>query len=128
MQLKKDPGDWIGEAVMALLIGPVLAILLALFFFGILLPILTLRLFYRCSLYLVIWCEWVPRGKRILLVTSNSAKWKKDIQETVWVPISDQAILLNWSERRSWPRFSLESLVYRHFGGARNARPLILIF
>jgi len=39
-----------------------------------------------------------------------------------------RAVVLNWSERSNWKRWSLAVAVFRNFGGSREYNPMILLF
>jgi hypothetical protein len=78
--------------------------------------------------YLSIWILWLTRGKDILFVYSDSPIWR-DYMLTEMLPlISSRAIVLNWSERRAWKRWSLSVLAFRLFGGHKAFNPLIVLF
>lgn len=40
----------------------------------------------------------------------------------------DRAVVLNWSERKGWSRWSLAVAVFHHFGGAGDFNPLVVLF
>ncbi|GAB5407584.1 MAG: hypothetical protein Aurels2KO_58150 [Aureliella sp.] len=83
---------------------------------------------YSAVLYVVVWLAWCTRSRNVLLVYSNSPNWQ-DYVETELIPqLPENTIVLNWSERRSWPKLSLPVLVFRHFGGSREFNPIVLVF
>jgi hypothetical protein len=98
----------------------------------ILLPFLliayTLHLVHRTALYILVWLLWLPRGKDTLVVSSDSPIWR-DYMETQIVPfLLERAFVLNWSERKTWPRWSLCVQLFRHFGGDSEFNPIVIIF
>jgi hypothetical protein len=89
---------------------------------------ITLHLLYRIVLYLLVWTLWLPRGEDILFVYSDSPIWR-DYMETEVLPlVQERAVVLNWSGREKWLTWSLEIAVFRHFGGAREFNPLVVLF
>jgi hypothetical protein len=42
--------------------------------------------------------------------------------------VQERAVVLNWSERKKWPRWSVEVAVFHHFGGAGDFNPLVVLF
>ena len=89
---------------------------------------ITLHLLYRVVLYLLVWSLWLPKGKDILLVFSDSPIWHEYMTTEVLPVVQDRAVVLNWSERKTWDRWSLAVAVFRHFGGVREFNPMILLF
>jgi hypothetical protein len=89
---------------------------------------IVLHLLYRMVLYLLVWAVWLPKGKDILLVYSNSAIWQEYMETQVLPLVQERAIILNWSERRQWPKWSLGVAVFTHFGGEREYNPLVALF
>ncbi|HSA94040.1 MAG TPA: hypothetical protein VLE48_13580 [Terriglobales bacterium] len=80
-------------------------------------------------LYLAIWAWWCPRGKRVLLVYSDSPIWRDYFDAKVLPRLGDQAVVLNWSERKRWPRFtSLAVNAFHYFAGYREFNPLAVVF
>lgn len=83
---------------------------------------------YRITLYLLIWALWLPRGKDILVVSSDSPIWHEYMAAEVLPLLQERAVVLNWSERLKWPKWSLGVAVFRHFGGSRDFNPLVVLF
>jgi hypothetical protein len=71
---------------------------------------------------------WGAHGKRLLLVYSNSPNWQAYVEER-WLPhLDSMAVVLNWSERRTWPeRHPLEADIFRTWGGNQAFNPLAII-
>lgn len=89
---------------------------------------ITLHLLYRLVLYLLVWALWLPRGKDILFVYSDSPIWHEYMTTHVLPLVQDRAVVLNWSERKAWKRWSLAVAVFRHFGQGREFNPMVLLF
>ena len=87
-----------------------------------------LTFLYRVALYLLVWTLWLPRGKNILFVYSESPIWRDYLATQVLPLVKDRAVVLNWSERNEWPRWSLGVAVFHHFGRFRDFNPLIMLF
>lgn len=64
----------------------------------------------------------------MLLVYSDSPIWHEYMTTQVLPLVQKRAIVLNWSERKRWPRWSLGVAVFYHFGGAGNFNPLVVFF
>lgn len=94
----------------ALVLGMLAVLFLALMGFGYL---RTLALLARVDR------KWTRRGVKCLVVYSNSPKWEPHIR-SVWLPaLGPISVVLNWSERASWPS-GLAARVYRRFGSGRT--------
>jgi hypothetical protein len=50
---------------------------------------------------------WLPRGKDIIVVYSDSSIWHEYMTNEVLPLLQERAIVLNWSERNRWPRLPL---------------------
>ena len=75
-----------------------------------------------------VWCFWLTRGKDVLFIYSDSPIWRDYMLSEVLPLVESRAVVLNWSERRSWNRWSLRVLAFRLFGGQRAFNPLIVVF
>jgi hypothetical protein len=42
--------------------------------------------------------------------------------------LESRAVVLNWSERRRWPKSSLAVHIFRSFGGGREFNPMVVLF
>jgi hypothetical protein len=102
-----------------------LIIVSLLVFLPILLVAAVLHILWGCILYLSIWLTW--RKQYVLLVYSDSPIWKDYVEREIIPHIKNKAIILNWSERKSW-KISLSRLAFRYFGGDRNFNPIALVF
>ncbi len=94
------------------------------------LALLGLILFYlhRLALYILVWLLWLPRGRDVLFVYSDSPIWHDYMAEQVLPLVSKRAAVLNWSERKSWSRWSFAAHVFHAFGGSRDFNPLVVKF
>jgi hypothetical protein len=72
--------------------------------------------------------EWGSRGKDVLLVYSNSPHWQRYIEERWLSKWGSRAVVLNWSERRTWERSRRpEAALFRAFAGQREFNPLVIV-
>jgi len=86
------------------------------------------HLFYRALLYVLVWVLWLPKGKDVLLVYSDSPIWGEYVITQILPLVHERAVVLNWSERKKWSRWSLGVAVFHHFGGAGDFNPLVVFF
>ncbi len=110
----------LGNAVLVILILPI-ALPLALVAFS-------LHILLRGVLYLLVWLVWFPKGKDVLFVYSDSPIWREYMTSHVLPLVRERAVVLNWSERRQWSRWSLKFSVFRVFGGSREFNPMVVKF
>ena len=82
----------------------------------------------RIVVYLLVWVCWLPSGKDVLFVSSESAVWKEYMETQILPLLRDRATVLNWSERNKWPKSSFAVRVFRTFGRHRDHSPLVVIF
>src|SRR6266545_1409810 len=118
--MKKESPKEITGAARILLIAVSLII-----FLPILLVAAVLHLLWGCILYLSIWLAL--RRLFVLFVYSNSPIWKDYMEREIIPHIQGKAVILNWSERKSWKN-SLSILAFRYFGGSRNFNPIAIVF
>jgi hypothetical protein len=110
----------VGLAALLVLLLPLLIVCVFAF--------LALYLLHRVALYILIWFWWLPRSKDVLFVYSDSPIWHEYMTAQILPLVQDRAIVLNWSERRKWPRWSLAAHVFHSFGGDYEFNPLIILF
>lgn len=110
----------LGQAILIVLLLP-LVLPLALF-------AVANHLVCRALLYLLVWALWLPKGKDILFVYSDSPIWREYIATRVLPLVQERSVVLNWSERKKWSRWSLGVAVFHHFGGAGDFNPLVILF
>ena len=110
----------LGQAILIIALLP-LVLPLALF-------AIANHLVYRALLYLLVWALWLPKGKDILFVYSDSPIWHEYMATQVLPLVQERSVVLNWSERKQWSRWSLGVAVFHHFGGAGDFNPLVVLF
>ena len=79
------------------------------------------------ALHLLTLIVWLPAGRRVLFVYSNSPTWKRHIEAEVLPRLPSTAAVLNWSERSQWPRWSLSVWLFRFYAGSREYNPLAIV-
>lgn len=70
---------------------------------------------------------WVPRGRKVVFVYSDSPVWKDYIERNILPRLPETAAILNWSERKHWGSFNLAVWLFRFYAGGREYNPLGLI-
>jgi hypothetical protein len=110
----------LGQAILIIALLP-LVLPLALF-------AIANHLVYRALLYLLVWALWLPKGKDILFVYSDSPIWHEYMATQVLPLVQERSVVLNWSERKQWSRWSLGVAVFHYFGGAGDFNPLVVLF
>ncbi len=113
-----------GRTVLAVLAMPfVLVFILPLAVVAVILHFLN-----RLAVYLLVWMVWVPQGKDVLVVLSESPIWHDYMSSEIMPLVRERAVVINWSDRKKWPRWSFAPHVFRAFGGERNFNPLVIVF
>jgi hypothetical protein len=83
----------------------------------------------QVALYLIVWFWWIGRDRRrTLFVYSDSPNWKDYIERMILPRLPENSVVLNWSNRNRWPRFSMPVLLFRTFAGSREFNPIGLVF
>ncbi len=121
---KKSNPWWPNKWSASDLVGLTLGVL----FLPIILPIVICYLLAGFILHLAIWLMWCTRGQHLLFVYSNSPVWQEHIEHKILPRLPQNAVVLNWSERRNWGRLSLAVQAFNFFGGRREFNPLAVIF
>jgi hypothetical protein len=101
---------------------PLLIVLLPVAVIGLLLWLLSALL-----LLSVVWLTWCPRRRYAIVVYSNSPIWQEYFETQVIPRLGHRAIVLNWSERKTW-NASLPLILFRVFGGGREFNPMTIVF
>jgi hypothetical protein len=102
--------------IVLLILFPILVLALAMHFLNLIL------------VYVLIGLWWIPNGKDILYVSSDSPIWR-DYMETQILPLlAKRAMVLNWSEREKWSWLSFPVRVFRAFKGGRDFNPMVVVF
>jgi hypothetical protein len=89
---------------------------------------LVLHWLNKVVVYLLVWVCWLPKGKDVLYVSSDSPIWKEYMETEVFPLVTERAIVLSWSARSKWPRWSFPVRVFRTFGRGRNFNPMVVLF
>ena len=92
------------------------------------LAVAALYFLHKIAVYTLVWVLWLPKGKDVLVVYSESPIWHEYMSAEVVPLVRERAVVLNWSERKKWPRWSFAAHVFRSFGGNRNFNPLVVVF
>jgi hypothetical protein len=87
-----------------------------------------LHLLHKAILYLLVWLLWLPKGKDILFVYSDSPIWHEYMATQILPLVQERAVVLNCSERSKWPRWAFRVDVFHSFGGSREFNPLVVFF
>jgi hypothetical protein len=110
----------LGEVALASLIILLLPLLVPvglLFFFG-----------YRFILNVLVLLCWLPRGKDILFVYSDSPIWLEYMTTQVLPLVEHRAAVLNWSDRSRWSPWSLAVRLFRSYAGGKDFNPMVILF
>jgi len=110
----------IAKLVLLVLILPLVLPLAAIGF--------VLFLLHRATLNILIWLLWIPQGRDVLLVYSESPIWRDYMRTQILPLVQERAIVLNWSERKRWPRWSMAKSAFLSFAGGREFNPLVVVF
>ena len=87
-----------------------------------------LHFLHTMVVYILVWVLWLPRGKDVLLVYSDSPVWHDYMSVAVLPLVQDRAVILNWSRRKKWPKLSLATHAFRIFGSHREYIPIVVVF
>jgi hypothetical protein len=83
---------------------------------------------YRITLYLLIWLSWLRSGKDVLFIYSDSPIWHEYMTTQILPVVQERAVVLNWSERKTWQKRSLAVRVFNMFSGGRDFNPMVMLF
>ena len=120
--------NWQKQSFSQRLKNAVLVVLFLPFVLPLALLAIVLHILYKITLYLLVWVIWLPRGKDILFVYSDSPIWRDYMATEILPLVQDRAVVLNWSERKKWRRWRLGVAVFHHFAGGREFNPLVMLF
>jgi hypothetical protein len=84
--------------------------------------------FTAVLIYSAVWLFWIPRGKRLMYVYSDSPVWQDHIKTEILPKLPTGSIIMNWSERKTWKKLSLSSIVFHYFGGRKAFNPMAILF
>ena len=111
------PRPWQLALILLFVVAVLPIVLLALALYGIAAVLLQVAL----------WLAWVPFGRRILFVYSDSPVWQEYIEENILPRLPRRSVILNWSQRRNWKRWTLSYWVFQIFGGTREFNPVAVV-
>ena len=110
----------------------VLKVAVTVLFLPIVLPLailgLVLHVLNKVVVYLLVWVWWLPRGKDVLYISSDSPIWKEYMEAEIFPLIAGRAVVLSWSARSKWPKWSFAVRVFRTFGRGRDFNPMVVLF
>jgi hypothetical protein len=89
---------------------------------------LVLHFLNKAFVYLLVWAWWLPRGKDVLFVSSDSPIWKEYMEDEVFPLVAKRAMVLSWSARSEWSKWSFAVRVFRTFGRGRDFNPMVVLF
>ena len=89
---------------------------------------LVLHFLNKVVVYLLVWLCWLPKGKDVLYVSSDSPIWKEYMETEVLPLVAERAIVLSWSARSKWSNWSFAVRVFRTFGRGRDFNPMVVLF
>lgn len=110
------------------MLGPIVLLALSPLLVPLIVLIAIFHFLLRGYLYLAIWLFWCTRGKYILLTYSRSPHWQSHIEQELLPRLPAGTVVLNWSERKLWSRWSLAASAFHHFLGDREHTPSAIIF
>jgi hypothetical protein len=94
---------------------------------GVLVPWLVFYLLFKVCLHVAIWTLWCGTRRDVLFVYSDSPIWHDYLEQNILTRLGNRAVVLNWSQRKSWP-VSLAKAAFWHFGGHREFNPMAVVF
>ena len=110
----------------------VLRVALIVFLLPIILPLgilgLVLSALNTIVVYLLVWAWWLPSGRDVLYISSDSPIWKEYMESEILPLVAKRAVVLSWSGRNKWPKWSFAVRVFRAFGRGRDFNPMVVLF
>jgi hypothetical protein len=70
---------------------------------------------------------WLPRGRRVIFVYSNSPVWRDYVEANILPRLPASAVVLNWSERSRWPFWNLAVWNFNLYAGSREFNPVAIV-
>jgi hypothetical protein len=89
---------------------------------------LILHTLNKFVVYSLVWLLWLPKGKNVLFVSSDSPVWHEYMETQIFPHVEHRAVVLNWSKREHWPRWSFAVRVFRAFSRGRDFNPMVVLF
>ena len=121
--MSREPEPTGRKALRIALIVLLLPVILPLAILGLIFSLLN-----KAFVYLLVWVWWLPRGKDVLYISSDGPIWKEYMETEVVPLVAQRAIVLNWSGRSGWPKWSFAARVFRTFGRGRDFNPMVVLF
>jgi hypothetical protein len=78
--------------------------------------------------FFTMWWSHAWARRRVLFVYSESPNWKEYVEANILPKLPANTVVLNWSNRARWPRFSVPVMLFRCFAGEREFNPIGLVF
>src|SRR5690349_7889596 len=88
----------------------------------------TAFLLQRGAVCFLVWTVWLARGKDVLFVYSESPIWRDYMVQEVLPLMDDRAVILNWSARKQWNKWSLAVRAFHSYAGDRSFNPMVILF
>jgi len=86
---------------------------------------LILHFLNKVVVYMLVWVWWLPKGKDVLYVSSDSPVWKEYMETEVFPLVAERAMVLSWSARSKWPKWSFGVRVFHTFGRSLDRRHVL---
>ena len=64
----------------------------------------------------------------MLYISSDSSIWKEYMEAEIFPLVAERAVVLSWSDRSKWRKWSFAVRVFRTFGGRRDFNPMVVLF
>lgn len=83
---------------------------------------------HTALLHVVVWAAWCRNGSRVFVSYSRSPHWQSRFETVLLPQLPPSTIIVNWSDRKTWSRVSLRTLVFEHFLGKVAHTPSAIVF
>lgn len=83
---------------------------------------------WSALLSLAVWATWCRKGPRVFVSYSRSPHWQARFEDVLIPRLPSTAIVVNWSDRKTWPRLSLRRLAFENFLGNFSHTPSVIVF
>jgi len=103
-------------------------VLLVLLLLPFILMFALMRFLLQLSTLAIIWLCWSLNGNDLLIVYSNSPIWINYFEKGLLPIVGSRAHVLNWSERKRWPAFSLKTITFALFRSEKEFNPMLIRF
>ena len=109
------------------LLGKIIPVVILIVFIPYVIAAGLVHVTWTIILYFSSWILWLPRGRSVLFVHSDSPVWSGYLEKEMFPYIEQRTVFLNWSERKHW-KPGLAVMAFRHFGGSQNFNPMAIVF